>query len=263
MPDGRTAFYATSEGFFPATRQATIFTSSMQSNGTWSTPVIAPFSGTHADMDPVLTHDGTRLYFSSIRPDPAGTRADLDLFVVTRNGAGWSEPVRLGAEVNSDIDELYPSVSDDGTLYFASGPLTREDSRDFDIYSASPMNRGFAAKVRVPVINVDLPFNASSPTADWDFNPEISADGKMLLFTSHRPGGFGFGDIYVSRAVNGSWSVPVNAGPLVNTADDEFHPTLTRDRRSLIFGRTIFSGAQVVPGDFYQIDLRHIGLLGS
>ena len=60
-PDGRTAYFAESEKFFPFTRQATIYTSTL-SEGAWSAPVVAPFSGAHSDIDPFITPDGQRLY---------------------------------------------------------------------------------------------------------------------------------------------------------------------------------------------------------
>jgi len=120
-PDGHTAYFSQSDGFFPATRQATIYRSRLR-DGAWSTPEVAPFSGTHADMDPFITRDGNWLYFSSIRPQGGVERADLDLWRVEKRGAGWGEPERLGPEVNTDADELYASVASDGTLYFASGP---------------------------------------------------------------------------------------------------------------------------------------------
>jgi hypothetical protein len=45
----------------------------------------------------------------------------------------------------------------------------------------------------------------------------------------------------------------------VNTADDEFHPTLSRDRRTLYFARTIFSPA-LVPSDFYSVSTQGLGV---
>jgi hypothetical protein len=65
--DGRTAYFAESEGFFPATRQATIHVT-RRVDGAWTEPEVAPFSGRYSDIDPFVTPDGSRLYFSSIRP---------------------------------------------------------------------------------------------------------------------------------------------------------------------------------------------------
>src|SRR5690606_24638200 len=162
-----------------------------------------------------------------------------------------------GPEVNSDLDELYPSLSADGTLYFGVGPFGPTPEADWDIYYAARRGRGFAPRQPITEINTDLPWDPSDPTADWEFNPEISVDGKMLIFTSLRPGGFGSGDLYVSHFHRGKWSEPENLGPAVNTPEDEFHPTLSRDRRTLYFARTILTSG-LVPSDFYSIPTREL-----
>lgn len=60
------------------------------------------------------------------------------------------------------------------------------------------------------------------------------------------------GHLYVSCLRRGQWTEPVNLGPPVNTADDEFHPTLSRGGRTLYFARTVFS-PELVPSDFNSI----------
>ena len=237
-PDGLTAYFAESPEFFPATRQATIFVSRLE-NGAWSAPRIAPFSGEHSDMDPFITPDGRRLYFSSIRPRDGAPRGDLDLFVMEMlPSGGWSEPVRLGPEVNSDSDELYASASADGTLYFAAGPIRPQPGAHWDIYRAMPRAGGFAPREALgPAVNGAPSPDDPSPVAAWDFNPEISADGRTLVFTSLRPGGHGLGDLYVSRRTGDGWTPAENLGAPVNTAADEFHPTLSGDGRTLYFVR--------------------------
>src|SRR4028119_513089 len=98
-PDGRTAYFAESEKFFPFTRKATIYTSTV-TDGAWSAPVVAPFSGVHSDIDPFITPDGERLYFSSIRPVHGTVAGDIDIWMVQRTASGWSAPIHLGPEVN-------------------------------------------------------------------------------------------------------------------------------------------------------------------
>lgn len=65
--DGKTSIFAESAEFFPFTRKATIYVSQYV-DGKWTTPVVAPFSGTCSDIDPFISPNGRRLYFSSIRP---------------------------------------------------------------------------------------------------------------------------------------------------------------------------------------------------
>jgi Tol biopolymer transport system component len=245
-PDGKTAYFASSADFFPFTRQATIYVSHLGKDG-WSTPAVAPFSGRYSDIDPFLSPNGERLYFSSIRPIDGVMPVDIDLWYVERTADGWSEPAHLGPEVNSPLDELYPSADASGTLYFASGPFAPHAELHWDIYRAERRGDGFAPREGLAAINT-APVPGGGLQDAWEFNPEISANGKTLLFTSLRPGGHGLGDLYVSRLEGEEWSAPRNLGPLVNTASDEFHPTLSRDGRELYFVRRI-----PVRGDFYRI----------
>lgn len=253
-PDGATAYYSVSEGWFPATREATIMTSRRQEDGTWAPPEAASFSGIHSDMDPFITPDGRRLYFSSNRPVDGAAREAFDIWYVERTAGGWGDPIRLGPEVNSDSDELYASQSADGTLYFASGPPGLAAGETWNLFAAEPRGAGFAPREALDGVNTPLSPDADDPAATWDFNPEISPDGQVLLFTSLRPGGHGAGDLYVSFLRDGAWTEPRNLGPPVNTEADEYHPTISRDGRTLHFVRAILA-PEIVPGNFYSIAL--------
>lgn len=233
-PDGRTAYFPRSEGFFPVTRQATILVTRWV-DGRWTEPEVAPFSGRYPDLDPFISPDGQWLHFSSIRPVNGEERTDSDLWRVRRKpGGGWGEPEHLGA-VNSPADELYSTVASDGTLYFASD---RADGLGgWDIYRARPKPGGGYG----PAENLGAPVN----TAGWEFNPTVTPDGRLLLFTGlDRAGGAGYGDIWASERVRGGWSEPAGVGPLVNTAADEYHPSLSPSRDRLFY---------VSNGDIYQV----------
>ncbi len=61
-------------------------------------------------------------------------------------------------------------------------------------------------------------------------HPHLREDGKVLYFSANLPGGFGGNDIYsITLKDDGSWGIPVNAGPAVNTAFDEVFPTSVGD----------------------------------
>src|SRR5689334_24763876 len=76
-PDGRTVVFTK----FAPPRPMTLMTSSLI-NGQWSEPTALPFSGTYRDLDPAFSPDGTRLYFSSARPN-GPLAADTTSGVVT------------------------------------------------------------------------------------------------------------------------------------------------------------------------------------
>ena len=58
----------------------------------------------------------------------------------------------------------------------------------------------------------------------------LSPDGNKMYITSDRKGGYGGLDIYVSeKQSDGTWSDPVNLGPVINTEFDEDCPFLDKD----------------------------------
>lgn len=64
----------------------------------------------------------------------------------------------------------------------------------------------------------------------------ISSDGKTLFFASHRTGGKGGKDIYMTRKLpTGEWAQPQNLGNHINTKYDENFPNLFYDGTTLYF----------------------------
>jgi hypothetical protein len=241
-PSRLQAFWTVSDGFWPFARESSIVTSHWRPGG-WTPAEVAPFSGAYTDIDPYITPDGLTLIFSSIRPVNGVARTDTDLWIVRRTWRGWSEPVHLGDNVNGPTDELYASMDLSGTLYFASD----RDNGQWDIYRSRRRHNGqFGPAEKLgPTIN--------TPDA-WEYNPEISPDGRTLIFASlFRSTNIGLGDLYTSSLRHGQFTPARNLGPCVNTADDEYHPTMLWERNVLIFVRN--TGGES-GGDFYRTHLR-------
>ena len=123
------------------------------------------------------------------------------------------------AVVNSDMDDLYPTITEDQSqLLFCSN---RENDL-FNIYSIQLSNdtglHGFFTGTEPgdPVLNTVLSSGYN------DKCPCIYND--LLVFTSDREGGYGGFDLYFSLLVNGQWTAPVNFGPGINTEYDEYRP---------------------------------------
>lgn len=235
------AFWSISDDFFPVTRQSTIVFAHRTLQG-WSSRQVAPFSGTYPDIDPAVSPDGQTVYFSSIRPVAGVARSDLDIWKVSRRGLGWGEPINLGGAINSQGDELYPSVDLWGNLYFAT-----DRSGQFDIMRSKRRLNG----TYEPAQSVGPGVNT---TGYWEFNPEISPDGRTLLFTGlNRPDGHGLGDLYVSRLGSNGFQAAENLGDCINSAADEYHPTVLWWERKLVFARATYAPGE--SGDFYIADL--------
>ncbi len=137
--------------------------------------------------------------------------------------AGWSAPVNITPQLQSDGDQFVSSVSYDGTRMF----LTREDAFNSDIYISSFDNNKWSKSMPVEGQSINTKY--------WESHASISHDGKTLYFTSNRKDGIGNMDIYKSSLQsNGQWGLPVNLGPGINTALNEDTPFIT-DNDSLLY----------------------------
>ena len=243
------AYWSTSVGWWPGTRERAEIRTSHWLPGGWTQPVVASFSGLHADMDPFVSPDGLTLYFSSMRPVDGQEKADMDLWMVRRTWSGWGEPVHVAGASVDGYDELYPSIDVMGNLYFArvKAPVPTED---VDIWRSKRRFDGSFAPAEKLGAEINTPQR-------WEFNPEVSPDGRTLLFVRlDRPDdglpdlGHGWGDLYASRKGPRGFREGENLGPCVNSAADEFHPTVLWERGTLFFARD--AG---VPSDFYRTRL--------
>jgi len=61
-------------------------------------------------------------------------------------------------------------------------------------------------------------------TKYWEGHPTLLNEGKVLIFSSDRPGGLGGADLWISYKEGNSWSKPKNLGKKFNTSGDEYSP---------------------------------------
>ena len=204
---------------------ASIFQMKLE-NGIWSKPVLLSFASRFGDIDVSISPDGSKLFFSSRRPvsDNADPKSDYDFWMVDRVGYAWSEPFHLGANINSDRDDFYPMITNDGNLYFSS---QREGLGTNNIYCSKLVNGHYLAAEKL---------DSSINSTYRDFDSYISPDESLLIFASARPGGFGAEDLYISfRKADGNWTTAKNMGDKINSQGAEFCPMLSQDGKFLFF----------------------------
>ncbi len=211
--------------------------------GSWGEPTVMGFSGTeYSDRAPRLSHDEGTLFFTSNRPRSGGTfdPADYNIWQVRRMaGGGWSDPQPLSAAVNSPSPEIHSSVTEDGTLYFASarpGGAGRSD-----LYRSALSDGVYGAAE-----NVGSPLNTAESQPDLYVAPDGSL---MILAITDHPDGFGGDDLYVSFLRDGAWTTPENLGPAVNTTAYEYGPAIHGEH-------LYFTSHQGGTADIYRVRLR-------
>ena len=163
----------------------------------------------------------------------------------------WSTPIHLDAPVNSEFGELGGSFSPDGmSLYFGSDRPGGPGGFDIFVTQRQCGECPWGAPIR-------LGENINS--AGGDGFAAFSQDGRMLIFSSARSGGFGGEDLWVTWRDDTNddlaWGSPVNLGPVVNTSGNEQAPSLFfravgEGNAHLVFGRG---------GAFFQATLDRAG----
>jgi outer membrane protein OmpA-like peptidoglycan-associated protein/tetratricopeptide (TPR) repeat protein len=203
---------------------------------------------------------GNTVYFTSARNEARkkygwNEQPYLDIYMSNLGDSGtFSEPVTV-SELNSRFHDGPVTLSSDGnTMYFASDSF-RENSFEKDKANKLKLGKNNIFK---SVKNgatwskaTSVSFNNSEYSTS---NPSLSADGKMLYFSSNMPGSFGGVDIWrVSVAEDGTFGTPENLGKNVNTEGNESFPFIAEDNNTLFFAS---SGRQGLGGlDVFRIDL--------
>ncbi|MDH4057105.1 MAG: OmpA family protein, partial [Cyclobacteriaceae bacterium] len=133
------------------------------------------------DSSPAFSPDGRTLYFASNRP---GGQGGTDLYSAHMDSRGRFSRVRnLGPEINTPGNEMFPYVSEDAKLYFASDGHLGFGGLDLFV-----VNRSGGKTI---IENLGTPMN--SPADDFGiflFRPDRG------FFTSNREDGKGDDDIY-------------------------------------------------------------------
>jgi len=151
------------------------------------------------------------------------------------------KPVNVGAGINTEMNEYFPSLTADGEQLFFTRHIRSGNYSQEDIFLSEKQQDGTWGKsVSIsPMIN----------TAGNEGAHSISADGRFLYFTMCEvQGGYGSCDIYVSKRVGNEWSKPENLGPQINTPSKETQPCISADGMALYF-------ASARPGGYGKMDI--------
>ncbi len=201
----------------------------------WDPPVPLgpPIDTAGAEDSPFLTADGRELYFF-FTPDlniPAERQLGdgvTGVWVAHSDGSGgWEMPQRV---ILADPGQL----SLDGcefvsgeVMYFCSARAG--NFRGVDLYTARRVGGQWSDWQ-----NAGRLLNADYQVGEM----HITSDGKMMVFGSSRPGGFGGRDLWRIERTTDGWSPPVNLGPVVNSSADEDRPYVSPDGQELWFDGT-------------------------
>lgn len=188
----------------------------------------------YSEYRPVISTDGSVVYFTSSRVRPDSTNKDFidpktgsyfeDIYASYRAKSGkWTDPNYLKF-CRVSQNEASVSLSLDGNQIFVyqggngNGDIYFSDLNDITFESLKP----FPAKY--------LNTNSQETHATMGIN------GEFIYFVSDRAGGYGGKDIYRIRQLpDGTWSKAMNLGSTINSEYDEESPFIGADNRTLYF----------------------------
>lgn len=160
---------------------------SKKENGKWTTPQLMSVNKEgYSSGHPSLSADGKHLYFTSDRPGGYGGK---DLYVSTKEENKWTEAENLGPQINSPADDMFPFISNENKLYFASNG--HRGIGGLDIFTID-LNK----KERASVVNMGGKINTSKD----DFGLIIKDNEGY--FASNRILGESFDDVYYFKIKN-------------------------------------------------------------
>ena len=206
------------------------------------------------DYSPVITADGTTMYFTSRRTgstggmrDPSGQYLE-DIYVARRENGAWGNAANVGAPLNTFVHDATVGLSPDGGSMIIY--RTAQNLVSGDLYECVKHLGAWEPPAKM---------TERVNSANHEPSATISPDGSEIYFTSDRPGGMGGRDIYrIRKLPGGEWSLPLNLGPAINTPYDEDAPFMHSDGTTLFFsshGHSTMGGYDIFKSTLVDPDM--------
>src|SRR5262249_25493221 len=191
-PDGHWMFFAsTRTGSFGGADLYQSYRADIHNDLGWQTPTnLGPNVNTASAENGNGYFDNgghPQIFFGSDRLGPAGS---ADLYVSNQQADGSWGPASLIPELSSPGTDNRPNLRSDGMeIFFYSDRTGSLGSTDIWTSTRATVTAPWSTPVNLgPTVN----------SAASDIHPSLSSDGRTLIFSSARTGGFGGSDLYIT-----------------------------------------------------------------
>lgn len=191
-----------------------------------------PMTKSFTNGDFGLSFWGDKVVFASLRSTDKplfnwNDKPYLDLFEATINSQEQLENIKaFPKEINTKTHESNASFTADGKYMYFSRTADKRVQVGNEMFASVKLYR---AEWDGTIWNaiIELPFSSDQYST---VHPYITPDGKKLFFSSDMPGSLGSFDIFeVAVLDDGTFGVPTNLGPLINTPQREQFPFVDGD----------------------------------
>jgi len=206
---------------------------------------------------PALTVDNSQLYYTRMRKADEFSLSngafEEDFYISYFENNQWTMSRALGPPLNTHYNEGVQAISPDGRVIIFTACNKDDSFGSCDLYIAEKSG----GKWQKPQ-NLGVAINSQKS----DSQPTLSADGKLLIFSSNRSGGQGQFDLWMSRKdENGNWLPAENLGTEINSDQDENSPFLHPG------GKVLFFSSKGHPGmggfDLFKSTMKQDGTWGK
>lgn len=229
-----------------------------------------PLNTQNSEYSPVIAPNSRYIVFQSNRPGGSG---GMDIWISEnknfKNRTGipsWGDPQNF-KELNTPDFEgpfsiLFDSEGRPSEIFFTSQKSNlsgRDGLKGLNLYytrNLSGRNPG-TDKWSNPEHILEINSNFD------DKMPAISPDGKTIVFSSNRPGGYGGFDLWVSNRdkKQNKWSSPINLGAAINSSANEIMPSYHFDGTTIYFSSD--RKDENYKFSFYSADLEDDSLISA
>ncbi len=205
-----------------------------------------PINSQYSEYVPVISADQSVMIYTyrgiktkgadKIETSMGSAAYSEDVFISYKENGVWTEPASIGDNINSENHDAAIALSVDGQTLFVY-----KAAGGGDIYVSRLVGQNW---LKPEKLKGDV-----NQEESWEGSCSLSANGKILYFSSDREGGLGERDIYMSDLQkDGSWGLAKNLGETVNTVYNDDAPFIHPTNKTLYFsskGHTSIGGYDI------------------
>jgi len=216
---------------------------SFNEDGQWSEAVPLNINGEGHEATVNISVDGRTLYvYKDINGN--GELYTSELIADSAGYETWSDPKKLGSDINSKAYETHVTVTpDEKTLYFVSDREGGFGGKDIYFCKRLPTGQWALSQNAGPIVNSEF-------DEDGVF---IHPDGKTMYFSSNGHESMGGYDINYTILTDSGWTRPENIGYPINSVDDDVFFVTTPDGKRAYFSS--FKEEGYGEKDIYMLEL--------